>query len=103
MKSLLAALLLVACAGPGTHRLAETPTATTKARPAEAPAASDSDKDREHVVKSFDSMTDAKNAQSEADQSAKSQPAPTAPGQAPAGGATTVKPTKKPASPENKE
>ena len=76
MRFLLASLLLAsACGGPGQNALAQTPTATTKRTPAEAPAASGSDKEREHLVRTNDEMTDADNAHREA-VNAPEKPAP---------------------------
>ncbi len=67
MRLLLGSLLLAsACAGPGQNALANTPTATTKRTPAEAPAASGADEDREQLIQSNDDMTDAKKAHAEA-------------------------------------
>ena len=95
MRLLLGSLLLVsACAGPGRNALANTPTATTKRTPAEAPAASGSDEDREQLIQSNDDMTDAKNAHKEAGEA----PAPPAPKPAPG----SVQPTTKPAAPDTK-
>jgi hypothetical protein len=67
MKYLLASLLLAsACGGPSQQALAETPTATTKRTPAEAPAASGPEKERERMIQANDQMTDADNAHREA-------------------------------------
>jgi len=86
MKLLLASLLLAsACGGPGQNALANTPTATTKARPATAPAASDSDAEREHMMKGYDDMRDAQQAHREASPTSKTpepkaaQPKPASP------------------------
>ncbi len=88
---LLASLLFAsACGGPGQNALANTPTATTKARPAEAPAASDSDAEREHLIKTNDDMRDAQQAHREA------SPSSPTPEETP----TSVKPKTKPASPD---
>ncbi len=67
MRIVLVSLLLAsACAGPGQKALSETPTATTKRTPAEAPPASDSDQDRQQMIQSNDDMQDAQNARHEA-------------------------------------
>lgn len=82
---------LYACGGPGQQRLADTPTARTRATPAEAPPASPADRDRDELVKSNDSMKDAQDAHAEA----RKKPAPLPP-VAP----DAVQPTTTPASPE---
>jgi hypothetical protein len=98
MRALLTSLLFVtACAGPGQQRLAETPTAKTKATPSEAPAASSSDRDREEVVKSFDSMNDAQQAHAEAGAAPSGPAKPTA---KPPGKPGSVAPKTQPASPD---
>ena len=97
---LLPVFLLAACAGPSTSRVAETPTAKSKANTGLAPAASSSDKDREHLVNSFDDMNASQRAQAEANHAPTPTPAPaTAPASAP--GKTVPKPA--PASPETKK
>jgi hypothetical protein len=88
MRSLLALLLIAACGGPTHQQLIETPSATTKAIPAEAPPASPSDKDRERMTQSFDDMETTQRAYREANQdratAQKKAPAdPTAPKKAP--------------------
>lgn len=75
MKLVIAAVLAVTgCAGPSRQQLAETPTATTKRTPANAPPASGSDEDRSQVHDSFDSMDDAQNAHREAAQESEAPP-----------------------------
>jgi hypothetical protein len=96
MRTLLLLLLAGACAGPGQQRLAETPTATTKATPAVAPPASDNDKDRAQLASSMDDMRDAQNAHREAANTPETTPQPMKP-RAPS---STVKPTARPASPD---
>lgn len=82
MRILLAGLLLAsACAGPGQAALATTPTATTKATPSTAPAASTSDADREQMTEANDSMRDADNAHREAAQESSVPPPAPLPGQ----------------------
>ncbi len=98
MKSVLVSLLFAACASPGQATLAKTPTATTKAVPAAAPAASDSDADREQMIQSNQDMQDAQNAHKEAAQGRRSAPPPkpvTSPTTAP-----NAKPNTEPASPD---
>jgi len=75
MKPLLA-LMLFSC-GASTHALSKTPTATTKPRIAEAPAASTSDEDREGVIQSFDDMNDTQRAYRELREQRRSEPPPT--------------------------
>ncbi|CAN5338832.1 hypothetical protein BH11MYX1_BH11MYX1_53400 [soil metagenome] len=88
-------VVLAACAGPGQQRLSETPTARTRATPTEAPPASTSDRDRDELVKSTDSMKDVQNAHAEA----RKQPAPPAP-PLPASPDAKAKPKAMPASPD---
>jgi hypothetical protein len=98
MKFLLAyALLASACAGPGQNALANTPTAQTKRTPGEAPAASSSDDEREHMIKANDDMTDAQSAHREATNGSSEKV--TAPAPAPTT-APTAKPKTQPASPD---
>jgi hypothetical protein len=66
MKCVLALIVIAACGGPTQKQLAETPSATAPARPAEAPAASTSDKDRERAVQQMDDMQTTQNAYREA-------------------------------------
>jgi hypothetical protein len=66
MKRVLALIVIAACGGPTQQQLAETPSATSRAAPAEAPAASTSDKDRERSVQQFDDMQTTQNAYKEA-------------------------------------
>ncbi len=67
MRILLASLLLAAaCVGPGRGAPGHTRNATIRATPSLAPAASNSDADREELVESFDSMREADNAHREA-------------------------------------
>ena len=82
-------LLSSACAGPSQQALAETPTATTKRTPAEAPAASGPEKERERMIQANDQMTDADNAHREA-------------GNPPESPVPAAKPKTKPAAPVNK-
>lgn len=92
MKCLLASLLLAsACAGPGQKALSETPTATTKRTPGEAPAASNSDEERERMIQTNDQMQDAQNAHREA--AGSSTETPPAPG-------TKARPKTQPVSPD---
>jgi len=92
MKVLLSCLLLfAACAGPGQGKLAETPTANSRANTGLAPPASQSDRDRSEVVDSFDSMDATQRAYREADQTSKQAPAAPLPGQP----ANATKPTSK--------
>jgi len=89
VKILLASLLFASsCGGPGQNALANTPTAQTKRTPGEAPAASNSDEEREHMIKTNDEMQDAQQAHREASPSS-SAPEP-----------TSAKPKTKPASPD---
>lgn len=91
MKIFLASLLLAsACAGPGQNALANTPTAQTQRTPGEAPAASNSDEERERMIKTNDEMQDAQQAHREV------SPSTSAPEQTP----TTAQPKTKPASPD---
>jgi len=85
-------VVLSACAGPGQARLAESPTARTRATPTEAPPASTSDRDRDELVKSMDSMKDAQDAHAETHK----KPTPPAPRPPP----TDAQPTPAPASPD---
>lgn len=90
--------VLVACAGPGQARLANTPTAHTKQNTGEAPPASGPDQDRSQQVNAMDDMKAAQNAHKEA-----ADPAPPiAPKPQPAGTPGAAKPTLQPASPETK-
>lgn len=96
-------LLLGACAGPNQARVAETPTASSKANTGLAPPASQSDKDRSSVVDSFDDMQAAQRAQGEANHAAEPTPAPVttpAPGTAPTSAPKKAAPKPQPASPE---
>lgn len=96
MKAFAVCLLLASCASPGQATLSRTPTATTKANPSLAPAASDSDADREQLIQSNQDMQDAQNAHKEAAQGSAAPPKPlTSPGSTP-----TVKPKTQPASPD---
>lgn len=91
MNLLLAGLLLIAaCGGPGQSKLAETPTAKSRANTGLAPPASQSDRDRSELVNSNDSMDATQRAYREADQTSKSSPLAPLPGQ-------PAKPTVKPA------
>lgn len=95
MRAVITALIVLsACAGPGQQRLAETPTARTRATPTEAPPASTSDRDRDELVKSMDSMKDVQDAHAEA----RKQPAPPAP--LPSSADAKPKPKTAPASPD---
>ncbi|MBA3462704.1 MAG: hypothetical protein H0T46_22295 [Deltaproteobacteria bacterium] len=97
MRTLLLLLVAGACAGPGQARLAETPTATTKATPTMAPPASDNDKDRAQLVSSMDDMRDAQSAHREAANTPETTPRPLPPPPVPSSG---VKPVVQPASPD---
>jgi hypothetical protein len=92
MRSLIACFILAACGGPTQSQLAETPSATTRARPAEAPPASTSDKDRERSIQQFDDMETTQRAHAEV-QSGQVQPAPPPP--AGTGSGSAVVPKKK--------
>lgn len=81
MKSVLLSLGLAACAGPTQAQLANTHTATTPRAPDVAPAASDSDADREQMVQSNSDMRDAQQARKEATQGSSAPPKPPLPGQ----------------------
>lgn len=90
--------LVAACAGPGQGKLAETPTAHSRANTGLAPAASGPEEDREQVVQSFDEQKAAEQAHAEAAGPAK-VPTPTPP---PAGSPGKAKPAPEPASPDKK-
>jgi hypothetical protein len=83
MRVLLSCLLLLfaACGGPGQGRLAETPTANSRANTGLAPPASQSDRDRYELVDSMDSMDATQRAYREADQTTKQAPPAPLPGQ----------------------
>lgn len=81
MKILLSGLLVAACAGPGQAKLAETPTANSRANTGLAPPASQSDRDRSELVNSMDSMDATQRAHREADDASKKAPPPPLPGQ----------------------
>lgn len=104
MRILVVSLLLAsasACAGPGQKALSETPTATTKRTPAEAPPASDFDKDRSKMIQSNDDMKDAQNAHQEAAGGGAETPPNRAPGATPTPPTSTkAKPSPTPASPD---
>lgn len=91
-------LLAAACAGPGQSKLAETPTAQSKANTGLAPAASGPEEDREQVVQQFDEQKAAEQAHAEA---AGDQKVP-APAPKPAGTPGKAKPAPEPASPDKK-
>jgi len=76
MKGIAALFVLCACGGPSQQQLAETPTAKTRATPAEAPPASTSDQDRAHLVQQFDDMQATQQAHKEAKQGSAPAPAP---------------------------
>lgn len=96
-KFLLASVLLsAACTGPGQNALAKTPTATTKRTPGEAPAASNSDEERERMIQTNDEMQDAQNAHREAAGTGTEKPAPVPTG------TTKAQPKTEPASPDKK-
>ncbi len=103
MKIFLIALLFAACAGPGRAKLAETPTANSRANTGLAPPASQSDQDRSNLVNSNDSMDATQRAYREADHTdKKSQPPAPLPGQPASPVAPTpgkAKPAPVPASP----
>src|SRR5690348_13135636 len=82
MKILLSGLLLVAaCAGPDQAKLADTPTAHSRANTGLAPPASQSDRDRSELVNSMDSMDATQRAYREADSTSKQPPPAPLPGQ----------------------
>ncbi len=82
MRVLLSGLLLfAACAGPGRAKLAETPTAQSRANTGLAPPASQSDRDRSELVNSMDSMGATQRAYREADHADKHAAPPTRPDQ----------------------
>jgi len=56
----------MACVGPSQQALSETPTATTRRAPAEAPPASVDDKDRYQQTQQFEDMRDSQQAHREA-------------------------------------
>jgi len=90
MRVLLSCLLLfAACAGPGQAKLAETPTANSRANTGLAPPASQSDRDRSELVDSMDSMDATQRAYREADHTDKQAPPAPLPGQP-----ANTKPTK---------
>jgi hypothetical protein len=98
MHSLRALVVLAfACGGPTQSQLAETPTARTRATPAEAPPASSSDKDRERSVQQFDDMETTQRAHREAagGQSQTVAPAPPPPAGAGSGSGAVPVPKKK--------
>jgi hypothetical protein len=99
MRVLTTALILfgAACAGPGQAKLADTPTAHSKANTGLAPPASQSDEDRAEVVDSFDQMGAGQRARKEATETTSTTPAPKP---VPAGTPGKAKPTTTPASPE---
>jgi hypothetical protein len=103
MKVLLSGLFLfAACAGPSQSKLAETPTAHSKANTGLAPPASQSDQDRSDLVNSNDSMDATQRAHREADQTKKQAPPAPLPGQPASPTAPTpgkAKPTTEPAQP----
>ncbi|MEO6777092.1 MAG: hypothetical protein ABI467_29445 [Kofleriaceae bacterium] len=91
-------LLIGACAGPGRAKLAETPTANSRANTGLAPPASQSDRDRSDLVNSNDSMEATQRAYREADHSSKQAPLAPLPGQpAPA---TKKQPGARPSNPK---
>lgn len=67
-------VLLAACGGPTQQQLAETPSAQTKAAPAEAPPASTSDNDRSRLIQQFDDMQTTQQAYREATNEAQPPP-----------------------------
>ncbi len=80
-------VIAAACGGPSQKDLAETPTATSRPRPTQAPPASTSDEDRAGLNQQFQDQQDTQNAHQEARgaKPAAAGPIPTAqPGQ-PAG------------------
>ncbi len=101
MRVLLMSLLLLgACAGPGQNKLAETPTAKSKANTGEAPPASTDDRDRAQQVNAMDDMHAAQSAHAEANGTSTKTPAPTP---APPGPPGAAQPKTQPASPETKK
>jgi hypothetical protein len=91
-------LVAAACAGPNQAKLAETPTAQSKANTGLAPAASASDEDREEVVQGFDQQNAAERARKEAGE----ESTPPAPTPKPAGTPGKAKPALEPAAPDKK-
>ena len=69
-------VLLAACGGPTQQQLAETPSAQTRAAPAEAPPASTSDNDRARLIQQFDDMQVTQQAYREANAEANAETAP---------------------------
>lgn len=68
MRAIIGFLLLCACGGPSAQQVTETPSATVKPRPREAPPASTSDRERAQMTQSFDDMETTQNAYREAGQ-----------------------------------
>jgi hypothetical protein len=91
MRSIVALLLVAACGGPTQSQLAETPAARSRARPAEAPPASTSDRDRTGMTQSFDDMETTQRAYSEANGGTKAPPAAQPPAGAGSGSAAPKK------------
>jgi hypothetical protein len=101
MRVILTSLLLLgACAGPGQNKLAETPTAKSKANTGLAPPASTDDRDRSQQVNAMDDMRAGQNAHAEANAAPEKAPAPKP---APPGPPGSAQPANQPASPETKK
>lgn len=92
-------VLVAACAGPGQNKLAETPTARSRANTGLAPAASGAEEDREQVVQQFDEQQAAERAHAEAAGQKPATPKPVAP---PPGTPGKTQPAPTPASPDKK-
>jgi hypothetical protein len=68
MKRLLPVLFAMACGGPSVEKVTETPVAREPRHPVEAPPASSSDADRDHLQRQFDDMQTTQEAYREAGQ-----------------------------------
>lgn len=76
MRAVLALLLVSACGGPSHAQLVESPSATTRARPANAPPASTSDADRDALRRSFEDMEITQQSYREANHAEHTKPPP---------------------------
>jgi hypothetical protein len=74
MRSIVLVLFVASCGGPSHSQLVETPSATARPRPAHAPPASTSDRDRERAVQQFDDMETTQRAYREAGESTNQDP-----------------------------